>query len=166
MISLFHRLNCVHLFFEYLQGWRLHDFSGLSVPMFNHPHKKKKKKSVSLCSDGMSCVSICAFASWPVSGHHWFIFSTPCYQIFINIGETPLFPLQDKESQLFQPLLAWEMMNYPGSNYFSKLGITFLSVCIFTQLCTQVKDMISILPKAQGKDYVNVTKFIPNSPNV
>lgn len=54
-----------------VSGWvwespqeRLHNLSGQPVPVFNHPHGKK---NVFLCSDGISCASVCAHV---LSPHH------------------------------------------------------------------------------------------------
>jgi len=50
--------------FQYLQGWRLHNFSGRPVPGLGHPDRIKK--SFCLCLSVISCISICA--SCPVTG--------------------------------------------------------------------------------------------------
>lgn len=58
--------------FERLQGQRLHNLSGQHVPVFYHPHREK---SVFLCSNGISCVSVCAccfsFCLWALLRRVW-----------------------------------------------------------------------------------------------
>lgn len=52
----------VQIVFYYLQGQRLHNLPGQSVPVLSEPRskKKKKRKSISWCSDKPFCVSVCA----------------------------------------------------------------------------------------------------------
>lgn len=57
---------------RYLHWWRLHILSGQPVLVFDHPHKKK---SVFLCSNGISCVLTCAqcllHCQWALRRNVW-----------------------------------------------------------------------------------------------
>jgi len=52
--------DCVQTDFEYLQIRTLHSLSGQPVPALSHPHGKRKKISIFLCLDGLSCALILA----------------------------------------------------------------------------------------------------------
>lgn len=60
----------VHTAFEYFWGARLDHLSGWTVPVLSHPlSKKKKKKNISWCSEGTSCISV--HGPCPVTGPYW-----------------------------------------------------------------------------------------------
>lgn len=50
----------VQVSLEYLKGWRLHNLSGQSFPVFSYPHSNH--------SDGTSCDSVCVLCFW---SSHW-----------------------------------------------------------------------------------------------
>lgn len=53
---------------EFLQGQTLHSLLGQPALVFNNPHSNKH---FPLCSHEISCISVCAFASCPLTEHHW-----------------------------------------------------------------------------------------------
>jgi len=55
------------MFFEYLQGWRLHNLSGQPVPGLGHPHSEETFPDVQMEPPVFQFVPI---ASCPVTGHH------------------------------------------------------------------------------------------------
>ena len=52
---------------EYLQGWRLHNLPGQSVPVLGHPHSEKMFPDV---QKEPPVFQVVPTASGPVSGHH------------------------------------------------------------------------------------------------
>lgn len=76
--------------FEYLQGLRLHNFSGKPVPVLSYPYSEKVVPDDQTDPPMLQFVPI---ASGPVTGHHrkepCSLFLTPALQIFIYIGKFP-----------------------------------------------------------------------------
>lgn len=57
----------VQMAFEYLQGWRLDNFSGQPVPVLGHPYSEKVFPDVQTEPPVFQSVPI---TSGPVTGHH------------------------------------------------------------------------------------------------
>jgi len=54
--------------FEYLQGWKLHNLSGQSMPVLDHPHNKRVFPYIQMNPLRFQFVPV---ASGPATGHHW-----------------------------------------------------------------------------------------------
>jgi len=81
----------VQLTFEYLQGWRLHNLSGQSVPLLSLPCSKKVFSCVQI---EFLFIPFVLIASCFLSGHHWeeslcLIFIPPSHQVFMHVGKIP-----------------------------------------------------------------------------
>jgi len=106
---------------ECLQGWRLHNLSVRSVPVFDHPHSKK---NVLLYSDSISYFGVFAgcflFCRWTLVRRVTILPSLlfiptfqvfqNTFQVFIHIGKTPLSLLQVQQSHLSQHLLLRQVL--------------------------------------------------------
>ena len=101
--------------FDYLQGCRLHGFSGQPVPVISHFHSKKAFPDIWAEPLVFQFVPI---DSGPVTGHHWkesgSTLLAPSLQVFIYTDEIPPKPFlfQAELSQFFQPFLIGEMLHF------------------------------------------------------
>lgn len=82
--------DCAWSGFEHLPGWRLHNLSRQPVPVFLHPHGKKKRVVIYAYTE-FPAFHLEPIVPCPVTGHHCEVFGPilfiPSYQVVTEVDE-------------------------------------------------------------------------------
>jgi len=106
----------VQIAFEYLQGWRLHNLFGQTVPVLDHPDSKIVFPNVQMDHPVFQFVPI---VSGPITGHHWKkpgpILFAPLFQMFIDIKKITLSLLFSGSQSFLKGQMLQSLNEFSGS---------------------------------------------------
>ncbi|PKU38985.1 hypothetical protein llap_10711 [Limosa lapponica baueri] len=107
LLELFVQLH-VEKAFDDLQGWRIHNLFGQTMPGLSHPHRKKVVPDV----QREPSVVLPLVLSLDTTGKSLALFYVPSLQVFISIEKISPEPslFQAEQSQLSQPFLVGEIL--------------------------------------------------------
>lgn len=140
---------CVHLCFKYLQRCRFHNLSVQPAPMFDHPHIEKFSVFLAFKWNFMFLISDCAYSllSSPETSLRRVQFDLFSFllDIYAEMRSPKPFCLQDKQSQLSQPLFLFRFSS--PLSILMAIQRTYSSISMYLQYWKAQS-------QAQGRDHL------------